>query len=243
MPYLSYAAMAAALLILLAAVSLGIRQYLHRLVDKRISVYQNSLIEKHCDEVQNIYNQMRGWRHDYRHHIQAMKAYMSLNQLAEIDEYLNKLDTDLTSVDTILKTGNVMVDAILNSKISLAKSRKININASASVPNTLNVSEIDLCVITGNLLDNAIEACMKLPEEEQRFIRIYIGILKKQLYISITNSTGGTVKKSGKRYLTTKGANHGFGLARVDRIVEKYGGYMNRQNEEGVFATEIMLPL
>jgi len=213
-------------------------------IDKRIAVFQNDLMGKHINEVENIYRQMRGWRHDYHNHIQAVKAHLLLGQYNEIAAYLDNLDTDLTNVDTIFKTGNVMVDAILNSKISLANSKDINIDAKAIVPKTLSVSEIDLCIIIGNLLDNATEACMKLPDKADRFIRVYIDILKDQLYISITNSTGGLVKKSGGVYLSTKDKDgHGFGLMRVDKIAGKYGGFINRQSEAGVFATEILLPL
>ena len=214
------------------------------IIDKRIAAFQRDLMGKHITEVENIYRQMRGWRHDYHNHIQVMKAHASLNQINEINEYLGKLDDDLTSVDTVIKTGNVMVDAILNSKISLAASKKIPVNAKATVPGNLSVSEIDLCVIIGNLLDNASEACLKQPNESERFIRIYIGKHKEMLYISVSNSVGGEVKKSGKTYHSTKNSDsHGFGLMRIDRIVAKNGGYVNRQNEEGVFATEIMLPL
>lgn len=217
---------------------------LGKAIDKRIAAYQNDLVTRHYDEVQNIYIQMRGWRHDYHNHIQAMKAYLTLGQLDELSQYLSDLDADLSTVDTVLKTGNVMVDAILNSKISLVVSKKIHVNAKATVPRELNISEIDLCVIIGNLLDNAMEACLKQPEESKRFIRVYIGILKEELYISVSNSVGGAVMKSGKTYLSTKSsATHGFGLMRVDRIVQKYNGYINRQNEEGVFATEVLLPL
>lgn len=220
------------------------RKILQRLVDRRISTYQNDLIAKHCDEVENIYRQMRGWRHDYHNHIQTMKAHLALDQTAELKTYLDKLDADLTTVDTVLKTGNVMVDAILNSKISLALSKNIHINAKATVPDNLKISEIDLCVIIGNLLDNAMEACMKQPNEADRFIRVYVGKFKEQLYISVSNSMAGEVQKSGRIYLSTKNsATHGFGVMRMDRITEKYSGYVNRQHEEGVFATEIMLPL
>ena len=212
-----------------------------RAIDRRIAAYQNDLITKHCDEVNNIYRQMRGWRHDYHSHIQTMLALTEQPQA--LQDYLLKLNIDLTTVDTVLKTGNVMVDAILNSKLSLIKSKDIAVNAKATVPAQLRISEIDLCAIIGNLLDNAMEACLKQPEEE-RFIRVYIGILKQQLYISITNSVGGEVKKQGKTYLSTKDSyTHGFGLMRVDRIARKYDGYVNRQNEPGVFATEVMLPL
>jgi len=111
------------------------------------------------------------------------------------------------------------------------------------VPKTLSVSEIDLCVILGNLLDNATEGCAKLPDARERFIRVYIDVLKDQLYISVSNSAG-AVKRSGGTYLSTKSQEgHGFGLLRVDRIAAKYGGFVNRQSEEGVFATEVMLPI
>lgn len=211
-------------------------------IDRRIAAYQNDLIAKHYDEVEHIYRQMRGWRHDYHNHIQTMLALADKPE--QLREYLLTLNNDLATVDTVLKTGNVMVDAILNSKLSLIKAKNITVNAKAVVPADLKLSNVDLCVIIGNLLDNAMEACLKQENEGERFIRIFIGILKKQLYISVTNSVDGSLHKSGKKYFSTKNSSsHGFGLMRVDRIVEKYGGYVNRQDEPGVFATEVMLPL
>ena len=86
-----------------------------------------------------------------------------------------------------------------------------------------------------------------MGDGEEPFIRIYIDIVKKQLYIAVTNSMSGRARRSGLQYLTTKSGGHagvhGFGLVRIDRIVSKYGGFLNRQDEEGVFATEVMLPL
>ena len=219
------------------------RGLLSRVLDKRVAAFQSDLIMKHYDEVQNIYRQMRGWRHDYHNHIQVIKAHNALGQSYEIDTYLNELDKDLTSVDTIIKSGNIMLDAILNSKLSLAIAKKITVNANATAPKHVKISDIDMCIIVGNLLDNAIEACMKIENEDDRFIRVYIGKFKEQFYVSVSNSSGAGMKKLNGRYSTTKKGSHGFGLMRVDNIVNKYAGYINRQNEEGVFATEIMLPM
>ena len=103
---------------------------------------------------------------------------------------------------------------------------------------------MDLSLIIGNLLDNAMEACMKMKEEEEKFIRVYIDILKGQLYIYVMNSVGEAPKRVGRIYLTTKDKKfHGLGLIRMDQVVQKYHGYLDRQNEDGVFATEVMLPL
>ena len=168
---------------------------------------------------------------------------MELEQYQQAQEYLKMLDRDLSSVDTVLKTGNIMVDAILNSKLTLIQERHILVDATAIVPRNIAISGIDLSVLIGNLLDNAMEACMEIAEEQERFIRIYIDIIKKQLYISITNSMVGKGKRHGTLFLSKKEGQHGFGLIRIDEIVTKYHGYINRQTEQGVFATEVMLPL
>ena len=211
-------------------------------IDKRIAAYQRELIETHYREVDNMYRQIRGWRHDYRNHIQTMKAYAAAEDWDAIIRYLDLLDEDLTTVDTVVKTGNPMTDAILNSKISLARSKNIQVVADAFVPLKLKSSEIDLCCIIGNLFDNAIEASMQLPEEK-RIIRVYMDMRNTQLYISFTNFTGGKkLKKEGGLFRSSKGEGHGFGLVRIDAIVERLDGYISRNSEDGAFTTEILLP-
>ena len=182
--------------------------------------YQNALLEKQVQEVQNIYLTMRGWRHDYHNHLQAMKAYVKMGEYDRLEEYLGLLEQDLDHVNQLIETGNVNLDAILNSKISLAQKNGIEIDYQA----------------------NAVESCEKLTTEKP-FIRLYIGVLKKQLYISVSNATNETVRKMDSEYISKKRGNHGHGLKRINLVVEKYGGYINRQNEPGVFVTEIMLPL
>ncbi len=211
-------------------------------INKKIDSYQKELIETHYQEVDNMYRQIRGWRHDYRNHIQMMKAYAAEENWDAIKKYLDLLDDDLTKVDTVIKTGNPMTDAILNSKISLAKSKNIQVIADAHIPLKLKISEIDLCCIIGNLFDNAIEASEKLPEDK-RIIRVYMDMKNTQLYISFTNFTASNkLKKEGKIFKSTKGEGHGFGLVRIDSIVERLEGYISRNSEDGAFTTEILLP-
>lgn len=213
-----------------------------RRIDRQIASYQQELVETHYREVDNMYRQIRGWRHDYRNHIQTMKAYAAAEDWEAIRRYLDLLDQDLTTVDTVIKTGNPMADAILNSKISLARSKNIQVVADACIPVKLKSSEIDLCCILGNLFDNAIEASLQLPEE-RRLIRVYMDMKNTQLYISFTNFTAGKkLKKVGRLFPTTKGEGHGFGLVRIDAIVERLGGYISRNSEDGAFTTEILLP-
>ncbi|MCD8069390.1 MAG: GHKL domain-containing protein [Lachnospiraceae bacterium] len=211
-------------------------------IDKRLDQYQRELIETHYQEVENMYRQMRGWRHDYRNHIQAMKAYAANGDLDAIRSYLDMLDTDLNTVDTVVKTGNSMADAILNSKISLARSKEIPVSVDAHIPVKLKMSELDLCCILGNLFDNAIDASMAL-QPDKRLIRVYMDMKNTQLYISFTNFTATKkLQKQGGLFKTSKGEGHGFGLVRIDTIVERLDGYLSRNSEDGAFTTEILIP-
>lgn len=211
-------------------------------IDKRIAAYQRELIETHYQEVDNMYRKMRGWRHDYRNHIQAMKVMAANGNMDGIKAYLDELDTDLNTVDTVVKTGNAMADAILNSKISLAQSKSIAVHCDAHIPVKLQMSELDLCCILGNLFDNAIEASLALPEGERQ-IRVYMDMKGTQLYISFTNFTSGRkLNKVGNIFKTSKGDGHGFGLVRIDNIIERLGGYLSRNSEDGAFTTEILIP-
>lgn len=212
-------------------------------VNRRLGRFQNELVNKHYDEVETVYRKMRGWRHDYHNHIQVLKAHMELEEYEQAQKYLDMLAEDLASVDTVIKTGNVMVDAILNSKLTLMRDHEIRVDVTAIVPQEVGILGVDLAVLMGNLLDNAMEACMRVEKKEDRFIRIYMDIIKKQLYISVINSMEGSVRRSGAQYLSIKQGLHGFGLLRIDSIVSKYHGYINRQSEQGVFATEVTLPL
>ena len=211
-------------------------------IDKRIAAYQRELMEIHYREVENMYRQMRGWRHDYRNHIQVLKVFAANGDLDAVRDYLDKLDEDLNTVDTVVKTGNAMADAILNSKISLARARHIPVRVDAHIPVKLRMSELDLCCILGNLFDNAMEASLALPEDH-RMIRVYLDMKGTQLYISFTNFTASKKQpKVGRLFRSTKGEGHGFGLVRMDDIVERLDGYLSRNSEDGAFTTEILIP-
>ncbi len=205
-------------------------------INRRVEAYQSDLIRKYCDEVEAIYKKMRGWRHDYHNHIQALQASMALGKYDEVDAYLHQLNDDLTGVDTVIKTGRVMVDAILNGKLNIAAQNEIPVNVKAKLPDGTPVTDVDMCVIIGNLLDNAIEENEKLAPQE-RFIRVYIGRKNTQMYLAFTNAAGKKQKHKGRLFASAKGLNHGFGLARVEEIVKKYGGQRGWRIYSGNFNT------
>ena len=174
--------------------------FLSHYLERKNIEYQNQLLARQVEEVQNIYLTMRGWRHDYHNHLQSMKAYVEMGQYDKLQEYLGLLENDLDQVNQLCDSGNVNLDAILNSKISLAEKNGIRVDYKAACPANLTVSDIDLCALIGNLIDNAVEACEGLADP---YIRLYIGVLKNQLYISVTNATKDLAAKTDVGTLTT----------------------------------------
>ena len=77
---------------------------INRLIDKRIAAYQSDLIRTHYAEVESMYNQVRGWRHDWRNHIQMMKSYAAAGDLEGIRRYLDALEGDLKTIEIIMQT-------------------------------------------------------------------------------------------------------------------------------------------
>ena len=206
--------------------------------NKRVN--PDEMLMRHYTEISAIYAEMRGWRHDYHSHLQTMKSLIALNQIEELSRYMDGLEHSLDRIDTMLKTGNTIADAVINSKLSLAALHGIKVDAAASVPEELPLSEIDFCVILGNLMDNAIESGAAIEDPENRFLRLYIDTIKRQFYISVVNSMaerGSIFPQKGQT------RRRGLGLRRIDAAVARNGGYVNRQQEPGVFATEVMIPL
>lgn len=209
---------------------------------KNLNQLQNRLLTQQYDEIKHVYLNMRGWRHDYHNHIQAMKAYISMEAFNELGDYLNDLEQSLKEVDQLVKSGHLMMDAILNSKITIMLKDNIHVDFKAMLPESLDIEDVDLCVMVSNLLENAIEACRSLDKEE-RFIRIFSEVYGSQFYLSIQNSAEEDLTFNQKNYISSKRGDHGLGMKRVAFLTKKYGGYLNLQNEPGVFASEITIPL
>lgn len=143
-------------------------------------------------------------------------------------------------MDTLIKTGNISLDAILSAKIAQAKSENIAVTVKACVPDRLVISDVELSIVVGNLLDNAIEACRMAKGE--RFIRIYMTMKNKMLYFSMLNSAGEKQKKTGKLFHSQKEGFHGFGLRRAESILEERGGWCKYNSEDGAFTSEFLVP-
>ena len=202
--------------------------------------YQTEQSRRHLEEVRSIHREMRGYKHDFHNHLQLLKSYLDAGDTERAREYVLELDKHLMNVDTLLKTGNVSLDAILSAKIAQAKNEGITVTVKANVPDGLTVSDLELSIIVGNLLDNAIEACQSAKGE--RFIRLYLGMKGKMLYFSMLNAAGAKREKVDGLFKTGKSGAHGFGLKRAEAIIKDHGGWVKYNSEDGAFTSEFLVP-
>lgn len=202
--------------------------------------YQTEQSKRHLGEVRSIHTEMRGYKHDFHHHLQTLKGQLEAGETDRALAYIEQLDRQLMNVDTLLKTGNVSLDAILSAKIAQAKAENIAVTVKACVPDSLTITDVELSILVGNLLDNAIEACLDVADG--RFIRIYMTIKGKMLYFSMLNSAGRKKVRKGSLFLSHKEGFHGFGLRRAETILTEHGGWCKYNSEDGAFTSEFLVP-
>lgn len=207
----------------------------------KIVELQTEQSKTHLDEVRSIHKEMRGYKHDFHNHLQTLKGYIEAGESERALKYIEELDYGVMNTDTLLKTGNVSVDVILSAKIAKAKSKGINVTVKANLPDNLNITDVELSIVIGNLLDNAIEACTTSTDKEP-FIRVYLVMKSNMLYFSMLNSSGDKLKKDGSLFNSKKGGFHGFGLRRAESIIEKHGGWIKYNSEDGAFSSEFLVP-
>ena len=206
----------------------------------RLVEMQEEQARQHLEEVRSIHNEMRGYKHDFHHHLQALKGQLEAGQVERAIAYLEQLDRSLQTVDTLLKTGNVTVDAILSAKLAQARAAGIAVTAEANLPPELSLTDLELSIVIGNLLDNAIEGCRSAAGE--KFLRLSLRMKGDMLYFYLLNSAGKKQKKVGSLFRTGKTGAHGFGLHRAEAIVKQHGGWVKYNSEDGAFTSEFLVP-
>lgn len=217
--------------------------YFHKNSALRLQLREASLLDNHLENIQASMKTLRQWKHDYHHHTQAMQMLLENQQYSELNTYLAQFNSDFTNLTSMVSTGNLTLDAILSSKILIAKSHGIAVEQAIFLPEKLSIPQTDLCIVLGNLLDNAIEACNKPNQQQPPYINITIKIHKGMLYFKVVNSSNGIYLFDNKKLISTKKQpEHGYGFHNINKIVENYGGFFNYEPENSSFAATIMIP-
>lgn len=188
---------------------------------------------------------LRAIKHDVHHHLATIQALIQTNDQARLMEYLNEYEAHFNLDYTISATGNIVIDSILSAKIFLAKQQSTKLEFSVMLPDSIPFSDVSLSALLGNLFDNALEACKRLPEEKERFITFHMKAQEDMLVIHIENSFDGIVKKDKNDTILSrkKEPSHGIGLKRVRTLIEEVNGFTEIRHSDTIFTVHIMVPL
>ncbi len=187
------------------------------------------------------YRQSERLRHDMKNHIIALSALSRNKEWEKLDDYLKNMEG--TALDTAGDlTGNKAVDAILYQKQRQAEWENIKWECDVRMPKECCINEFDLCVLFGNILDNALEACGRMRGDECRFINIQAKTVKKCFLIEVKNSMDKAEKFT--EGCTNKGDSqkHGIGLMNVSDVVDSYNGAVHKEFGKGIFVISILMP-
>ena len=211
-------------------------------------VNENKLIlaEKMIEQQQKQYQMMfeeneviHKLRHDQKNFIIGLLSQIQNKDYDEMVKQLNAQLQELQAGSGQNICGNSVIDTIINYKISEAKKKNIKIDFHYKGLHNIQISGIDLAILLGNALDNAIEATEKIEETEKRIVELYIYLKGNQLVVIIENNVIQNVDVDHLQ--TEKTGNHGYGVVNMKSVVNKYTGSLSFFCEDKVFKTVIVL--
>lgn len=194
------------------------------------------------------YGQSERLRHDLKNHIIALLGLLENKEWKKMENYLKNMEDSANFGIGEEITGNRVVDILLYQKRKMAERKNIIWECDVQIPKICCINEFDLCVLFGNILDNAVEACERLQNNEpycnqRQFINIQARVVKKCFLLEVKNSAD--MEDKHKIGLTNKEnpEEHGIGLLNISDVVHKYNGVMNIEVQNGVFVISILVPL
>lgn len=189
-------------------------------------------------------NEIRAVRHDMRHFVGVMKRLADEGRYEELRRFLNECTDTSETAPLPVFCDNVVVNSIIGYYSLKAAGHNILFCCVCSVPERLPISDENLCVVLGNTLENALEACQKVSPPRERFIRVEAETAGSRLLIRIENSYDGRLEKRNGEYISTKpGQNHGIGLRNIKKIAESGGGYLKTEHTDTTFTLMAALSL
>lgn len=196
--------------------------------------------QMHLEDLKESQEKTIIYRHDMRHHLALIDEYLAGNNREDARKYIADVKEKIEGAAVEKYCNNYRVNLILYRYIAMAKNEGISVEIQIDLPEKTTVSDMDLCVIFANAIENAVNACKRIPYKNQRYIKIVCKTKNDQHFIQINNSYEGTVMFDNDLPVSTK-ENHGLGTKSIATVVKKYSGVYSFTAENGVFKTSIIL--
>jgi len=182
---------------------------------------------------------VRKARHDLRHHLSAIQAFIDTGETDRLAEYIDEYKATLPDESVITYCENYAINSVLQYYHSMAKNEGIKVSVHMELPERLSIRDSDLCIIFGNCVENALEACRRF--EGDRFINVKSMIVGDMLTIIIDNSFDGDLKKKGDGYISRKDGSLGIGVSSVKTVIRKHNGEARFEAKNNVFHASLMV--
>jgi sensor histidine kinase YesM len=207
--------------------------------------YKNHIF--YVDNIQDMLKSMQAQRHDFNNHINCIYGLLQLKKPDEARKYIDRLAEEALVFSNLIDTGNPVLSSLLNTKIAAAERDRIQLQTDIRLPETITIEPIDISIIIGNLLDNALEACAVLEGAEKN-IKLEVYTNNNNFYIKVKNSKSEQIITDAANLesrFTNKPdtANHGFGLFNIKKTVNKYGGIFKFEDKGDCFLSDIEIPM
>lgn len=182
--------------------------------------------------------------HDFKHHITAIRELVTTGKTKAATEYLDSLLNTTYQQATQCHSGNDIVDAIINSKLSEAQSRKIQFTFLANLHAPIQIDPVDLCGVLANQLENAFEACIKISDPARRVVHTEIKQAQSFVFLKVENTVVSDPFEDNPHLVSTKNESsepHGYGLLNIENIAQKYEGSVRSEFVNGKFISVVSL--
>ena len=221
--------------------------------------YFNKLSEQHMNfleaelaaskQFREAQEETRAFRHDVQNNLSVLSMLMREGKYSEAEQFINDMHTQVSALSPKIVTGDEMLDSLIASKYGKMNESEIEFTINGVADGGIGWKAIDICTVFANALDNAIEACMRVEDEEKRFIKLEFRKTAHQRLITLCNSSAEDVDCEklihSEEHVTAKTDKllHGYGVRNIKRTIEKYGGMFRMNCTNGEFKLEMILEL
>lgn len=208
---------------------------------------QNDLLAIQNLQYENLKERMdetKRARHDLRHHMTVLHSFCQNGEYDQLTAYLQSF-LDQTSADLpVAYCSNLTLNALLNYYAQIAEEHKINFSIDISLPQEIPMQDTDLCVLLGNLIENACDECLTLPEDHRQIRLKMLMPTQSSVVFTLDNTFGGhSIQKNKGQFLSSKHEGYGIGIDSAANIVERYNGVLKIDTEEEMFCISVVLNL
>lgn len=216
-----------------------------RLADEKQALSRQMLQQKiRYEQSSESFARIQGIVHDTKKQLVFFRTCLLEQRTNEALKHVNDILEHLGSSYLRIQTGHLVIDALVSQALNQAHDLGVDFDHHIRLhrPAAIDIDHVDLCTALGNLLDNAIEAVNRVPQTENRFIRLDLSSDRSSLRISVCNSKPFSKDTIIPRTSKTNPADHGYGLSNIRGIAEKYNGYFHVIVEPNDFQAFLMIP-